>query len=221
LPLSQAIKWAVEHEVDIICLSWTAELTQSDDKYTRLQDLLSRAFTGNIIVFGAIDDTRPEETPIPASLSNAFAIRHVSIDNPVQLPPNELEIVKYLLPGKGIEIKLPRYLDSKGYQVTDQGSSYATAVAAGLASLVLCCGRFALRPEPQPVSGKLLFSHLKKPKVMANIFDSLGVKNPSNYNKKFVRPWHHFPKKLTRTHPNELMCTLESHLRKWSKFDEA
>ena len=90
-------------------------------------------------MFGTIDDTRPEETPIPASLSNAFAIRHVSIDYHDQLPDNQLETVKYLLPVTGVpaHTTVPKDLE---YSELAQNTG-ARYYMGELGSLVTCLVR--------------------------------------------------------------------------------
>ncbi|KAI1377492.1 hypothetical protein F4677DRAFT_458856 [Hypoxylon crocopeplum] len=136
---AKAIEWVTECGVDIICMSWTIEASSDDDPDLRhLQDAIKEAYRRGIIMFCSASDQGGSSNLkcYPGAWSNqdgSYCIRigsSSSSDN-ASIWVNE-EQVDFLLPGENILIK-----DSDGTSEYQTGSSYATAVAVGLAGLLL------------------------------------------------------------------------------------
>jgi hypothetical protein len=207
---NKAINWAVSEEVDIICLSWTVDETLDDDSSRKLKDALDKA---QMPVFCAINDRQPEAEVMLRSSAGVFAIRHADVINPAEIRQEQLKHVDFLVPGKGVEVHLPSYLSREGTYVTDQGSSYAAAAAAGLASLVLGCAVFTFgRDSPE-------FDKIRHYSSMERILKRMSSEPPSNAAGKRVQPWNHFPKRLNSHHHDFAVSFFRERLRTWARLN--
>lgn len=129
--ITEAIKWAIEKQVDIISISYGGESNDPD-----LENIINRAVNDyNILVVAAIGDVIPNSTnkPLyPALLNACIAVGAVdenySID-PITIRSNKTEIYA---PGRNIT----------GYSTGSQaeamtGTSQATAIVAGICGLII------------------------------------------------------------------------------------
>jgi hypothetical protein len=131
-------------------MSWTVSGHQESDRGEQLDDLslaLARADVDRL-AFAATGDMEAKDV-WPASFGTTIAIANQPLVTPT-LVTNDLERAKYALVGDGIKVPVPKYLKASGSEKTS-GSSAATALAAGLASLILACVRFAYYEEPEGV----------------------------------------------------------------------
>lgn len=140
----QAVKWAAGQDVDIISMSWNARLkeaTKNDpgnaNEVSELHAAITNAVTKKgILMYCAAGDnkggTARGEKWVPCDLPSAISIG--ATDNngtrkPYVVANKELA---YLFPGENVLPDTDKDPDSK-----EVGNSGATAIAAGLAALVL------------------------------------------------------------------------------------
>jgi len=135
----QAIEWVIECGVDIICMSWTIE-TSGEDTLEPLKKAIKAAKDKGIIMFCSASDQGGSSRLdcYPGAFSNqdghhCIRIGSCSSSDLPSIWVNEDQI-DFLLPGEKILIK-----DSDGTSEHQTGSSYATAVAVGLAGLLIYC----------------------------------------------------------------------------------
>lgn len=138
----QAVKWAVEKQVDIISMSWTVKRIKignfdNGNGIVSLDSAIQAAANDNILMFCAVQDgAHYEADEIYPSQSDTTKLMTVgSADETGERSAFvKKDSANYLFPG---EISLPSILDEK-----DQGSSVATAVAAGMAAMILWCAEY-------------------------------------------------------------------------------
>lgn len=109
-------------------MSWTVKKRGSSD----LQEQITRASQKNILMFAAASDQGLNvhiDEVYPASDRNVFCIGPA--DDSGQGEPTALNEAQYFFPGADSTI------NDKGIQIV--GSSFATALASGMAALILDC----------------------------------------------------------------------------------
>ncbi|KAK4465297.1 hypothetical protein QBC42DRAFT_248615 [Cladorrhinum samala] len=134
----ESINWAISQKVDIISMSWHArEMTGWDsstsnvDDVARLKQAIHTASENNILMFGAARDskTSSDERFVPCDIPGVWSIGATDTYND---PKKYVDVnkVHYLFPGEHV-------LPSDKRDDEDVGNSGATALAAGLAAMVL------------------------------------------------------------------------------------
>ncbi|KAK0630526.1 hypothetical protein B0T17DRAFT_653941 [Bombardia bombarda] len=137
----RAIKWATDCGVDIMCMSWTIEDRDKEDspRLSGLRSAISAAHKKGIILFCSASD-QGGGSMVQGCYPGAFdggkkCIRVGSCsasDVPsVWVDPDQVD---FLLPGENLPIR-----NSDGNPEPQTGSSFATALATGLAGLILYC----------------------------------------------------------------------------------
>ena len=140
----------MNEQVDIISISWTCPKDPGPDQLEDLRTKINEA-SQKSLVFCATGDNGPNaEKSYPAGFPNAFGVSSCALNG---TPPAyaEPQNAQFTIPAEGIEVQLPPHLKDLGNGSTG-GSSAATAVAAGLASLILVCARFAYHPSTEPAT---------------------------------------------------------------------
>ena len=144
----QALEWAVEQGFDIISMSWTIKKNDSDNSekgMERLKNVLSTCEAkGKSLLFcsapdigqpSAADDYYPFGC---TEVVKKFKIGAATADGSVY--PWAGKEIDYILPGENVVL---RQEDQKYHQSIQNcpktGSSVATALAAGLAALIIHC----------------------------------------------------------------------------------
>ncbi|KAI2629599.1 peptidase S8/S53 domain-containing protein [Hypoxylon sp. NC1633] len=130
-----AIEWAVDCDVDIICMSWTVEGRKDDGQdIQRLRKAVERAANKDILMFGSASDQGPNtaEKTYPGGFDECFRIGAAS-DEGVRLHWVNALDGQFLFPGK----RLPFHSPDRDSYFYETGSSFATACAAGLAGVLL------------------------------------------------------------------------------------
>jgi hypothetical protein len=140
--LKKAIEWAVSAGADVISMSLSLANTDPE-----LEIAINKAFNEGIVILASIngEGANAESPAFPASLGNVIAIG--SADN--QGSPSRgtvEEQADFLLPGEQINAHV-EFLNGLAATSAISGPSVATAIASGLASLVLACDRFALHSQ--------------------------------------------------------------------------
>jgi hypothetical protein len=138
------VKWAVFKRANVISMSWTIK---SDPKYIDDEILLANqiieAEKGGIVLFCSSED-KGQHNNNPGQLlpSRSNLLRRIGSCNG---NGNKSEFVSeaevhYLFPGEQLPV-MQQHLKRTGNKTssTDRGSSASTALASGLASLVLWC----------------------------------------------------------------------------------
>jgi hypothetical protein len=197
-PTKQAINWAIGEEVnaDIISMSWTiSEFEANNIKLKdRLLDTLSTAANKRIIFAATGDRGLTAPSPYPADFSSTIAIATTPMAGPGN-NQSDIDRALFCLPGDDLEVIVPKYLNPQGVEKTS-GSSAATALAAGLASLILTCVRFAFyepssdstkhgAPSDYNDAAESAFNHFRHQDNMKHVFKVMCTKE----HLKFVQPW--------------------------------
>ena len=131
----------MKHEADVICISWTCSGDVDDNDFGNLETKIQEA-SRNSLIFCATGDKGPSaKESYPAGFKTTFKICSCSING---LPSHNAEVynTEFYVPAEKIDVAVPRYLSLGDSEVAD-GSSAATALAAGLATLILSLARFA------------------------------------------------------------------------------
>ena len=129
-------------------MSWT--INKTDENGTDIEKLkraISDALDENIIIFCSVSDQGPQDTglyPANCSRSELFLIGTATIAGQAW-KWNGANEVDYILPGTDLEVKIGDELfDRRLKKPLESGSSLATALAAGLAALILDSAALAL-----------------------------------------------------------------------------
>lgn len=155
----QAINKAIDNGANIISMSWTVYPTMgaNDPGLTKMTEALKRAENKNIIMFCASQDSEyvGHRDPYPATNCNSKALKRIGSagiygERSEYVKPKDID---YLFPG---EIAMsPDKVCS--------GSSAATALAAGLAGLILwCCALLQRREGVEESDGKAKHKNVNK-----------------------------------------------------------
>ena len=151
---TQAVEFAVKRKFDIISMSWTIQ--KSDDAENsnaadleRLKTALERAVKDEIVIFcsapdiGNVDDqTLSSHYPFGCKTlaGGIFRIGAAKADGTIYSWTGDPRTVDFILPGHNVELsKSDRIVEEDDIPKT--GSSVATALAAGLAALIVHCVR--------------------------------------------------------------------------------
>ncbi|XEU94982.1 hypothetical protein FSHL1_000266 [Fusarium sambucinum] len=153
---ADAVEYAVSRDFDIISISWTVQLQKDEahdnsDDIKRLEDAIERATKANILVFCSAPDIgraskETLETYYPfgckRSSTNLFKIGAAKADGVSFAWMGHEDTVNYILPGHKVA---PRGTDNLPEEddTPKTGSSVATALASGLAALIIHCVRLA------------------------------------------------------------------------------
>ncbi|RYP40703.1 hypothetical protein DL768_010602 [Monosporascus sp. mg162] len=188
---TEAINWAVTQKVDIISMSWS--INSNNDSYRDLDKALLGAVNGGIVMFcSSIDEgpTAPDNT-YPGKEQNCIKIG-AATGNGARLSWVSETKSDYLLPGESIQ----HSSQTKLWGNTQSGlfgSSVATAIASGLAGVLIYCDRLlhvAQRGAYTSASPNGAQEPLKSSSSMRNAFKNLAKATESN---KFVQIWEHLP----------------------------
>jgi hypothetical protein len=165
----------MECGVDIICMSWTIETSEDatlggkkNEPISRLQEAIKEANSRGIIMFCSASDQGGSSKVhcYPGAFQNQ-CIRigsSSSSDNAsVWVNPSQVD---FLLPGERILIR-----DSDGTSEYQTGSSFATAVAAGLGGLLIYC-TLVLGMGSPPSSGKHIEAEEEDPDQEDEVADT-------------------------------------------------
>jgi hypothetical protein len=185
----EAVRWAVEAGADIISISITLK-----SGTTALQSAIQQAVSQNIVVMASINgEGSMEKKAAPAKYEGVFAIG--SADDQGQPSRGTVESeAQYLFPGEKLRVRT-EFLTGLADEVDLSGPSVATAVAAGVASLVLACDRFALHGSEEGCSAESWRIHKSlRRQIVANVFAEM-----TETNRKYVRAWEFFNEKETKS----------------------
>ncbi|KAL6822091.1 hypothetical protein J3E69DRAFT_339920 [Trichoderma sp. SZMC 28015] len=137
---ARAIEWATEQKVDIMCMSWSMEEnTNNPEAQHRLETALGKADDngrGIIMISSASDQGGNSVKTWPGESGKCIRIGASTPtgDKSFQVHQRDMD---FLFPGEAIQ------LGTNEVQKTYDGSSFATAIAAGTAGLLIYLDRLA------------------------------------------------------------------------------
>ncbi|KAK1833534.1 peptidase S8/S53 domain-containing protein [Podospora conica] len=175
----KAVEWATAQKVDIISMSWNLRQVTSDTGNEKamkaLEDALTNAANENILLFGAACDAKHSalsEKWMPCGHPQVFSIGATDKD---------FDVKKYVDLGKKVDFLFPGEYILDGSEDPEVGNSGATALAAGLAALVMSC--MALEGRPIPTKGRANWMR----KIMTKTFD--GGSNHMKVRVEHILRW--------------------------------
>lgn len=188
--LLQALKWVLDMGVDIVSMSWSFKKRDCEKDYYKVQfiELVKKATSNGVIFFGSLPDVFSAlvENYVPIGLPGVISIGSATVFGLSSLE-NSQTTPDFLLPGEELELEPGR---------KSQGSSYATAYAAGLAAVMLHCVQARLEfvvkgKDPLPVKA---LTYAKSVDGMRVIFRRLSQQFAKGEFKRgaFVQPFINF-----------------------------
>jgi len=137
---ADAIRWATDCGVDIISMSWTIETPLSGNKEMEtFEKAVREAENKKILMFCSTSDqgSSTKEGCYPGDFGNGCVKIGAATDTGEALAWVDSKKVDFLLPGKNVP-----FTGNDGKVTSyESGSSVATAVASGLAGMLLFCSR--------------------------------------------------------------------------------
>ncbi|KAK3490308.1 peptidase S8/S53 domain-containing protein [Neurospora hispaniola] len=221
----EAIEWAVSRSVDIISMSWSIDLDPGSSDINRLKSALDKARAQNIVMFcssideGPVgdDNTYPGKEgsciKIGASTGDGSRLSWVSAKSSDFLLPGD-ESVHFSLQENGQSISASRRA-GYGSEVPPGGSSISTALAAGLAGVVMFCDRLIHSSNDGTLVGS---NYFENPAAMKRAFTIMAAKSD---DKNFPRVWRfipsHWENPLPPDEANSRGCKAEKRELKWNE----
>jgi hypothetical protein len=174
-------------------MSWTIDEEKLSDRISDFETAIDKA-AGTALILCALSDTgRAAKVSYPADFENTSKISSYSM-NKGPRKDSEYHHGALYFPAEQLDVlQLPEYFDEKD-PMPLEGSSYATALAAGIASFVLQCVQFAYHPDtptaeqPEVVTKKL---HDYKRRELRHLFRG-RMRDPNEKEKNLVQPWRLF-----------------------------
>ncbi|RBA15540.1 hypothetical protein FPRO05_12614 [Fusarium proliferatum] len=191
---AKAIRAAIIQGVQIISMSWTIDPPNDDGERQDLENAVIEAANANILMFCSARDKGAHNAPTYPSKATGkiFTIGAANSSGAsVDYVGNTSEL-SYTLPGDKVEVDngptrrtAPEIVD---------GSSVATALAAGLAALILYCiqVRIFLAKDSEKQKAREAYRKVKHHEGMVKAFDAIETTKESNH--KFLKVWEVFGK---------------------------
>ncbi|KAH0545484.1 hypothetical protein FGG08_000485 [Glutinoglossum americanum] len=136
---AKAINWAIKQNVHIISMSWTVQQTGDNQaSIKKLENAIGQAVEADILLFCSANDLgNQKDKPYPASCDSRriFRIGAATLTGDKWKRVGD-EDADFVFPGEKILVQ-PQHYPLAQKCKTLSGSSIATAIAAGLAALIL------------------------------------------------------------------------------------
>ncbi|KPM35437.1 hypothetical protein AK830_g11140 [Neonectria ditissima] len=212
---ARAIRGAIDLGVNIISMSWTvkqkvasttgqarnengaSKLTAEEMHIKELQEAIDAAVEARILMFcSASDDLQAssmDSLPFRQRPGYIFRIGAAHADGRRSSYSEDKEKIDYFFPGNQVaEAWNPRSSDTVKYH---DGSSVSTALAAGLASLIMYCaaisGQYQTESKPAEFNRYVkLVDALQDRDNMKRAFDN--IEDPKHLDRKFLPAWEVF-----------------------------
>ncbi|KAK6542308.1 hypothetical protein TWF694_006268 [Orbilia ellipsospora] len=185
---AEAIEWAIDKGVDIISMSWSFAANPSDTDKKSVKAAIHRAASKNILLFASMPDKGPDaklNDYWPVGLDEVIRIGSATLSGQRSLD-NWSSESEFIFPGEDVALKTER-ADKEVNLVS--GSSVSTALASGLAALVLFYMRAYVQLKPiTPEMKDQLVAKAKSSAGMKAIFKALSPPHPT-WRDHFVRPY--------------------------------
>lgn len=191
----KALKWAIKSRADIVSIS-AAFFKDMNEFRTVIQE----AIAANIVVIAsAAGEGYRQIEAYPANYPEVLKI--ASTDYRGRETAESLkDAASFMFPGENIVAKTT-FLGSTNPTDEVSGTSVATAIASGIASLILACHRLSLSKQ---LDDKAWQEHtVLKRKLVNNVFTKM-VDNSG----KFVKPWLFFGDSADQSSWGEARSTL-------------
>lgn len=177
-------------------MSWSIQPPEDAREKHALESAIAEAANADILMFCSASDKGPKENATyPAkATSKIFTIGAAKATGVADPWVGNTSNVSFIFPGTKVEV------DGSPSGVTAPeeatGSSIATALAAGLAALILYCVqlRMAIASEDERPRARRDFESLKRHDGMMRALKDIGTTEASNY--KFITVWEVFGKKV-------------------------
>ncbi|KAM7221644.1 thermostable alkaline protease [Rhypophila decipiens] len=198
----RALKWAMKSKADIISIS-AAFFKANDELKLAIHD----AINANIVVIASTaGEGHLQEGAYPANYPEVIKIAATDYWGR-ETAQSLLSKADFMLPGENIVAKTT-FLGSDNPTDRVSGTSVATAIASGVASLVLACHRLSLSKQTSHERWKMHATF--KRELVKKTFEEMAADNAG----KFVKPWLFFGGSENRTCWGEARSTLDWLSRK-------
>ena len=182
---TKALDWAMSHRADIICISWTCAEDEDEQIVMKFSQKIQEAAKYSLIFCATGDKGLTSEKSYPAGFPTPFKISSCSIDGQPSTQA-EKKNTEFYLPTEGLDVVPPEYLNMEE-MLPANGSSAATALAAGLATLILTLARFAsYGPEGEPSEPEAIDSDAEVRSAYSEPFSSRTLPFPAQQAEKQV-----------------------------------
>ncbi|KAF9768915.1 hypothetical protein IL306_013725 [Fusarium sp. DS 682] len=196
-----AVRAAIDQKVDIISMSWTVKETgENREGINAFRQAIKDALDAGILLFCAAADTgavTEVEYPWSFDRQRIFRIGAATADGRVWGPTGNPQNLSFILPGHKVVSRNPHREGALPDDFEERtGSSVATALAAGLAALILHCVRLAIvhrekqggAPSPTAVSDSDL-ERLTNHDDMHGVLRGIGL---DEGQQRFIEVWRRF-----------------------------
>ncbi|KAI1505744.1 hypothetical protein F5X99DRAFT_367585 [Biscogniauxia marginata] len=199
----QAIEYAVEQNAQIISMSWTTKPPDNPRDREAFDNAIRKANSKGVLMFcSASDQGRFPDSNYPhASNPNyTFRIGAAKATGTTSDTVGDGHELNFIFPGHEVVLG-PLYGDVADKSFTDfpshTGSSVATALAAGLAALVLECVRLGIfytmearQQDPSVAIRREDLIKMRNKSAMEYAFSSIGVNRQTD--NKYIEVWNTF-----------------------------
>jgi subtilisin family serine protease len=169
--MMQAVKWAIEQKVDVISISW---ITKS--QFPELKEAIEEATKHALVFCSTADEGNWSNRVYPACYDGT--VRVSATDKYGNLmPSSDKDAINIPVPGQDIPAFGPSYMGAGIARGTVSGSSVATALAAGIASLALLLLQVFNEANRATLKQKRFYTNEKIVSVLSRI--SATDKQPS------------------------------------------
>ena len=215
----------MEKDVDIINISWSIEKTEfNKDDICELERALDAAAKKDIIlVCAASDQGAYKDRTYPAAYSKKILkIGAAEASGTALKWLGDQTAVDFILPGH--QVVVDRHGDAKSAKYTTlTGSSIATALASGLAAVILYCVQIGcvLKSDRRPTDSDFhAYRALKNHESMRDALSRIGTSKESE--NKFITVWERFakPVKKAENEPRDRWIDLVQQLAVHLKGDD-
>lgn len=178
-------------------MSWTIDPPDDENQSHEIADLgsaIAEAVKANILMFCSASDKGAKHTVSYSSkaTNSIFTIGAADADGAMASFDGDINLVDFIFPGNQVEPEGISEAVTKNVKYWT-GSSVATALAGGLAALILYCAqvRIVRASTSQKERARKDFQALKKYHKMVQAFTNMGATRESKY--KYL-PWEVFGK---------------------------
>ncbi|KAB5545922.1 hypothetical protein GE09DRAFT_1132964 [Coniochaeta sp. 2T2.1] len=195
---AKAVRAAIDKGVDIISMSWTIERTDlNKDDIVELERAIEEAAAKNILMFCAATDQgayRDRTYPAASGTKKLFKIGAAEASGAAYKWVGDQSAVDFIMPGH--QVVLERHDDRNVTKFTPlTGSSVATALASGLAAIVLYCVQLggvvkADGNQKEEATALQQYSALKDHERMKEALGRIGLDKTSEH--KYILVWNRF-----------------------------
>ncbi|KAK1598848.1 peptidase S8/S53 domain-containing protein [Colletotrichum navitas] len=194
---NQAIKYAIERGVHIMCMSWTIKPPLKDSIKDAFEDEIIKAGKKGILMFcAASDQGKTADQTYPHSIgTKSFRVGAAKATGATASNVGDADWLSYTFPGH----------DGTHRECLEghSGSSVANALATGLAALIIECVRLGIfhtsktgQLDPTVAIHKEDLLKIRKREQMDFALKSIGTNR--NTEHKYIEVWHIFSRAAER-----------------------